>query len=84
MTDQDLQDTLRIIIENLIDARDEDDGSDDADGTLADAMRDMVGDAEEIRSVTTFESAQLLTRNAGIVLRMQNGSEFQVSIVQSR
>lgn len=87
MTDRDLQDTLCVLIENLIEARDEDNGGDDeaeVNGTLADMMRDMIGDTEEVRSVTTFERAQLLTSDAGIVLRMEDGTEFQISIVQSR
>ena len=36
-----------------------------------------------VSSVATFEEAGLLTRNRGVVLRMEDGSEFQITIVQS-
>ncbi len=35
-------------------------------------------------SVETFAQAGLLTSNRGIVLRMQDGSEFQLTIVKRR
>ena len=35
-------------------------------------------------SVTTYEDAGVLTRNRGLVVRMADGTEFQVQIVQSR
>lgn len=49
----------------------------------------LVGDPDEellarIRSVPTFEDAGLLTRDRGLVLRMSNGAEFQLTIVQSK
>lgn len=44
----------------------------------------MVSDAEGIAHVTTFAEAGLLTGNIGVVLRMADGSEFQITIVQSR
>lgn len=34
--------------------------------------------------VTTYEDASMLTNNAGLVLRLANGAEFQLTIVQSR
>ncbi|MBX3387687.1 MAG: hypothetical protein KF768_14050 [Phycisphaeraceae bacterium] len=83
MTEEQLQESLLNVIENLIDARDEIEGEDD-DGSLAELARDLVTETEEVRSVTTFERAQLLTNNAGLVLRMKDGSVFQISIVQSR
>ena len=43
-------------------------------------------DGEEIRikSVCTFDTAGLLTRDRGVVVKLEDGSEFQVSIVKSR
>jgi hypothetical protein len=35
-------------------------------------------------SVSTFGEAGLLTSDAGIVLRLEDGTEFQLTIVQSR
>ena len=34
--------------------------------------------------VTTFEDACLLTHDEGLVVRMQDGSEFQITIRKSR
>ncbi|MCD6369950.1 MAG: hypothetical protein J7L63_00410 [Thermoplasmata archaeon] len=39
---------------------------------------------DDIESVRTFEEAGVLTRNAGLVCRLGDGSEFQITIVQSR
>ena len=39
---------------------------------------------EAIDSIQTFEEAGVLTMNKGIVLRMKDHREFQVTIVQSR
>lgn len=83
MNETELQNTLESLIQNLLDAREETEGDDD-DITLADMARDMVSDAEDIVHAVTFDGAQLLTANKGLVLRMQDGSEFQISIVQSR
>ncbi|RMF84296.1 MAG: hypothetical protein D6744_03315 [Planctomycetota bacterium] len=33
---------------------------------------------------STFYAARLMTRDHGVVLRMANGQEFQISIVQSK
>lgn len=38
----------------------------------------------DVRSVETFKDAEVLTNNAGIVLRLMDGSEFQITIVRSR
>ncbi len=38
---------------------------------------------EDVR-VTTFENAGIMTYNKGLVLRMPDGTEFQLTIVQSR
>ena len=34
--------------------------------------------------VSTFEDVGMLTRNRGLVVRLQNGAEFQLTIVQSQ
>ena len=38
----------------------------------------------EVASIRTFEEAGVLTRNRGVVVRCNDGAEFQVQIVQSR
>lgn len=39
---------------------------------------------EEVRSAESFQDAGILTQDAGFVLRLKNGMEFQVTLVQSR
>jgi len=36
-----------------------------------------------VSGVSTFQEAGVLTRNKGLVVRLQNGAEFQITIVQS-
>ncbi len=38
----------------------------------------------EINNVRTFEEAGMLTRDAGLIIKLLDGSEFQVSIVRRR
>ncbi len=46
---------------------------------------DMLGDAElAVERVVTFADAGVLTDNRGLVLRLSDGSEFQLTIVRSR
>lgn len=87
MTGTDLQMILEGLLESLseqhvcdddcreggCDRDDADDWKDefDGDGALADC------------SVTTFEAGGYMTRDAGLVLRLPNGDEFQITIVQS-
>jgi hypothetical protein len=37
-----------------------------------------------VRNVESFHDAGLMTSNEGLVLRMEDGREFQLQIVQSR
>ena len=41
-------------------------------------------DSFEISRVTTFENAGVMTYNKGLVITMPDGTEFQLTIVQSR
>ena len=41
-------------------------------------------DADSVRSVVPYREAGVLTGNAGLVVTMNDGSEFQLTIVQSR
>lgn len=43
-----------------------------------------IGVESQVKRVSTFESVGLLTNNHGIVVRMKDGSEFQITIVKSR
>ncbi|HEX8877091.1 MAG TPA: hypothetical protein VF777_10110 [Phycisphaerales bacterium] len=83
MNEIEMQNTLLSLIQHLHDAREEIECEDD-DIALADIARDMVSEAEGLAHADTFDGVQLLTSNKGLVLRMEDGSEFQISIVQSR
>ena len=39
---------------------------------------------DEVINVNTFTEAGLLTRDCGLVLQMEDGSEFQITITQSK
>jgi hypothetical protein len=39
--------------------------------------------AEDVQTVGTFASAGVLTYDKGVVVRFEDGSEFQITIVQS-
>lgn len=56
--------------------------TDPGDG-LRYALADALMSADGV-SVCTFAYAMLLTDNEGIVVRLPNGDEFQVSVVQSK
>ncbi len=53
-------------------------------GVLKELLAGDESDVPEVRSVCSFERAGLLTRNTGIVVRLESGEEFQVTIVRSR
>jgi hypothetical protein len=38
----------------------------------------------DVRSVESFETEGVLTNNAGFVLRLMDGSEFQITILRSK
>jgi hypothetical protein len=39
---------------------------------------------QEVEYVTSFEDSGVLTSNEGLVVRLDDGSEFQVTVVRSR
>jgi len=41
-------------------------------------------DPDGVREVATFAEAEVMTLNHGLVVRMDDGSEFQITIVRSR
>ena len=73
MNENELQDALKTLLEELKFMDDED---------RADVGLDS--DLTDIAETRTFDEAGVLTNNAGLVVRMADGSEFQITIVQSR
>jgi len=50
---------------------------------VADQIHEMLSGIEEINSIRTFEDAGVLSRNMGLVIRYDDGTEFQITVVQS-
>ena len=55
----------------------------DIETTLYELLQDEDA-VPEISKVRTFEEAGVLTSNRGVVVRTDDGSEFQICVVQSR
>jgi hypothetical protein len=54
----------------------------DADVTAV--LTDLLyNDREDVVRIETFEEAGLMTRDAGIVIRLGNGAEFQITVQRS-
>ena len=51
---------------------------------MAETIQEALAEQTEVRSVLTYDEAGMLTRNYGLVVRTSDGSEFQITIVQSR
>ncbi|MCG3180435.1 MAG: hypothetical protein BIFFINMI_02796 [Phycisphaerae bacterium] len=73
MNENEFQDALKTLLEELSFMDDEDRADAGLPDELATASR-----------IDNFQDAGVLTRNAGLVVRMKDGSEFQLTIVQSK
>ena len=51
---------------------------------IAEATEDSFGIGWEEARVSTFEQAGVMTYNKGLVISLPDGTEFQLTIVQSR
>ncbi len=56
---------------------------------FSDALEDILGELTDedvlaVRRVCSFEERGVLTGNAGIVVTLESGEEFQLTIVQSK
>ena len=49
-----------------------------------DASAEVPDGIEELNAIRTYAEAGVLTSNPGLVLHLDDGSEFQIEIVQSR
>ena len=45
---------------------------------------DLPDELSEVERVQTYDEAGILTNNKGLVLRMKDGTEWQLTIVQGR
>jgi len=81
MTGHDIQAILENLFDELSNRLAPDDEHDDAEAWKDDIDGD--GALAEC-AVTSFADGGYLTRDAGLVVRLADGSEFQITIVQSR
>jgi hypothetical protein len=52
---------------------------------MTDTLQELIAESvPTVRDVLTYEEAGMLTRNNGLVVRISDGSEFQITIVKSR
>ena len=57
----------------------------DALNLLISGELDLVDTAlGEVSNIKTYAEAGILTRDSGLILRMEDGSEFQITIKQSK
>jgi len=74
MNARELQDQLRDLLETLLFARN------DADDPATELAEHVAG----IRQIATYDDVGMLTRDKGLVIETADGTEFQVTIVESR
>jgi len=73
MDEHELQDSLQTLLDEI--------------ACMDDKAREDAGlgnGLEDIKRVRTYGEVGMLTKNAGLVITTADGSEFQVTIVQSR
>ena len=51
---------------------------------LADHLAELLADTDEIRRVRSYAEVGMLTRDAGLVVTLDDGAEYQITIVKSR
>ena len=53
---------------------------------LTDALNfnDEENENNQIKSIKSFQDAIILTSNKGLIIKMNDGSVFQITIIQSR
>ncbi len=76
---------VQAILENLFDELSNRPAPDDEHDEAEAWKDDMDGDGALAEcGVTSYAAGGYLTRDAGLVLRLADGSEFQITIVQTR
>lgn len=84
MNAAELQDALQNLIEAADTAREEAAQEDPDLTALADLALSLADEIPQPVTARGFDREQMLTTDAGLVLRLADGSEFQITIVQSR
>jgi hypothetical protein len=50
---------------------------------MQDFLEDVLLDSDEVDGIGTFRDEGVMTRNKGLVVKMSDGTEFQLTIVKS-
>lgn len=74
MKTRELQDLLRDVLEELVDARGDED----------DELHELAERTGTISDISTFEDVAMLSGNKGLVIETDDGDEFQLTIVRCR
>lgn len=61
----------------------EGDERDFAERDFAERLKKLLRDDDEVRRVSTYDAAGVLTQNTGLVVILKDGSEFQITIVRA-
>ena len=80
MTEAELQNALRDIVEGLIAARPYQ--VPEALEVFDDPLSDIADRTEGMRTIRTFDDVGMMTSDKGLVIECNDGSAFQVSIVR--
>jgi hypothetical protein len=76
MTEQRFQDCLYMLLESI-----SDNDFTDEDG---DTLWPILTGSDNISEVRSFNDEGMLTNNKGLVVKLENGSEFQLTIVKRK
>lgn len=76
MNEQRFQDCLYILLETIAVSNPIDEEEED--------LWPAIGEGDFIKSVRSFADVGMLTKNLGLVVKLEDGSEFQLTIVKSK
>ena len=80
MNEQRFQDCLYILLESISD----NDFTDEDGDTLWPIVEYLEGFSNNISQVRSFNDEGMLTSNKGLVVKLEDGSEFQLTIVKRK
>ena len=80
MNEQRFQDCLYILLESISD----NDFTDEDGDTLWPIVEYLEGFSNNISQVRSFNDEGMLTNNKGLVVKLEDGSEFQLTIVKRK
>lgn len=51
---------------------------------LQEELRDILWDYNDNFGISTYDEMGMLTRNKGLIVKLENGEEFEITIVKSK